>query len=190
MGTRTDTRQRMVTSAALLVREHGIAGTTVAKVLEHSQGPRGSVGFHFPGGRSELLGDALALAGGTVTRLLRSATEAQTDPARVFVDVCEHYRDQLVASDFTAGCPVGAAMAEAHHDGELGTVLAGIVEDWRRGLFDLLRASGRSRQEAERLALLAIGSLEGAILLARVVRSTGPIDVIIGQVAPLLAADR
>ena len=44
MGLRTDTRERMVASAAVLLSEQGVGATSVAKVLEHSNGPRGSVG--------------------------------------------------------------------------------------------------------------------------------------------------
>lgn len=76
MGVKTDTRQRMITSAAQL-REKGVAGTSIAEVLRHSRGPRGSVGFHFPGGRAELLTDALRWAGCPVGA---AAQEAYGDP--------------------------------------------------------------------------------------------------------------
>ncbi|MER7605606.1 TetR/AcrR family transcriptional regulator [Nocardioides sp. NPDC127503] len=186
MGLRTDTRQRMVASAALLLREHGIAGTSVAKVLAHSNGPRGSVGFHFPGGRRELITDALIWAGENVTGSLREAADAGVDPSVVFVAICQHYRAQLVDTDFAAGCPIGAAMQEAHHDADLGPVVNGIVSDWQTALADLLVGSGRAQPEADDLAVLAISSLEGAIMVARVTRSTAPIDVVVDRVAPLL----
>ena len=73
MGATTQTRARMVTSAALLLREHGVAGTSIARVLEHSRGPRGSVQFHFPGGKAQLLTEALDWAGGLVTMVLSQA---------------------------------------------------------------------------------------------------------------------
>jgi len=189
MGLRTDTRQRMVTSAALLLREHGVAGTSVAKVLAHSNGPRGSVGFHFPGGRRELITDALTWAGETVTDGLREAAGAGADPAQVFAAICQHYRAQLVESDFAAGCPIGAAMQEAHHDADLGPVVSGIVADWQGALADLLVGSGRTKGEADELAVLAISSLEGAIMMARVTKSAAPIDVVVDRIAPLLAGE-
>ena len=54
MGVRNDTKDRMVTSAALMLREHGVTGTSFAKVLRSCGGPRGSIGFHFPGGKAQL----------------------------------------------------------------------------------------------------------------------------------------
>jgi AcrR family transcriptional regulator len=68
VGVTTDTRARMINSAALLLREHGVAGTSIARVLEHSQGPRGSVQFHFPGGKAQLLTEALVWAGGLISK--------------------------------------------------------------------------------------------------------------------------
>ncbi|MBV8292866.1 MAG: TetR/AcrR family transcriptional regulator, partial [Mycobacterium sp.] len=65
MGTRSDTRQKMLLSSVELLRERGAGGVTVDAVLSRSQAPRGSVYHHFPGGRSEIISDALKLAGDT-----------------------------------------------------------------------------------------------------------------------------
>lgn len=188
MGLRTDTRERMVASAAVLLSEQGVGATSVAKVLEHSNGPRGSVGFHFPGGWAELLADALTSVGDTVTEILRRGLVASADPADVFTGICRHYRERLAATGHTAGCPIGAAMQEAHHDSTLGPVVAGIVRDWQESLTDLLAHAGHARPEARQLSMLAISSLEGAIMLARVTSSTEPIDGVIEHIAPLLKA--
>lgn len=188
VGVRTDTRERMVASAGLLLRERGVAGTTVAGVLAHSGGPRGSVGFHFPGGRAELLTDALETAGARVTQGIRQAAARGQDPAPVFDGICGYYREQLVTSDFTAGCPVGAAMQEAHHDPDLGPVVARILTDWRHALGEVLIQAGHDQATAGDLATLCISALEGAIMTARVTRSTAAIDVVRARITPLLGA--
>jgi AcrR family transcriptional regulator len=50
----SDSRNRMIQSAALLFREHGYSGTGFRDVIEHSGAPRGSIYHHFPGGKEEL----------------------------------------------------------------------------------------------------------------------------------------
>lgn len=177
MGARTDTRSRMVISAALLLRERGVAGTTVAGVLEHSSGPRGSVGFHFPGGRTELLTDALQWVGQQLVEQLRAAAEAGADPVTLVSGIADHYRRQLVETDFAAGCPVWAAVQEAHDDPDLGPVVAGVVERWIAILARALRDDGREEAVATDLAMLSIATLEGAITMARVSRSVRPLDL-------------
>ena len=52
-------RERMVISAALLIRERGAQPTAIADVLEHSGAPRGSAYHYFPGGRTQLLCEAI-----------------------------------------------------------------------------------------------------------------------------------
>ena len=186
MGATTETRSRMVNSAAVLLREHGVAGTSIARVLEHSHGPRGSVQFHFPGGKAQLLTEALAWAGGLVTGVLARAEERGATPAEVLTAICEHYKRQLVDTDFRAGCPVGAVSQEAFGDPELGPIVAGVVDDWMRVLSGVLVEAGRDETEASDLALLCISSLEGAITMARVRRSTRPIEIVQERLIPLL----
>jgi len=53
----------MVISAALLIRERGAHPTAIADVLEHSGAPRGSAYHYFPGGRTQLLCEAIDYAG-------------------------------------------------------------------------------------------------------------------------------
>ncbi|MGO4757142.1 TetR family transcriptional regulator, partial [Streptomyces sp. 2MCAF27] len=52
---RSDSRDRMVLSAAELLREYGAGATSIDRVLVHSGAPRGSVYHHFPGGRAQLI---------------------------------------------------------------------------------------------------------------------------------------
>jgi TetR/AcrR family transcriptional regulator, lmrAB and yxaGH operons repressor len=186
VGVTTDTRARMITSAALLLREHGVAGTSIPKVLEHSNGPRGSVGHHFPGGRTELITEAVTWAGNLVTDALAKARTQGSSPAEVFAFICDFYEKQLVSTDFAAGCPVGAAAQEAFDDPAIGPVIADIIGSWTAALADALVEDGRDRTEADALALMCVCSLEGAILVARVQKSAKPIESVKAHVLPLL----
>ena len=56
-------RERMVVSAALLIRERGAQATAISDVLKHSGAPRGSAYHYFPGGRMQLLEEATEYAG-------------------------------------------------------------------------------------------------------------------------------
>ena len=176
----------MVTSAALLLREHGVGGTSFAKVLKHSSGPRGSVGFHFPEGKSQLVEEAVRWAGGLVTRRLARANAEQQPPDRVFAMICDIYRRQLDDTGYTAGCPVGATAQEAYADPRLRGVVADVLRDWRRELTASLVASGHRRRAAGELADLCIATVVGAILLRWIDRSTRPLDVVERKIRPLL----
>src|SRR5262245_30994926 len=107
------TRERMVVSTALLMRERGARATSLDAVLEHSGAPRGSIYHHFPGGREQLLREAVEYAGRYVERRLERAD----DPLAALDQLFDEYRENLVASDFRAGCPIVAVAVETREDG-------------------------------------------------------------------------
>jgi TetR/AcrR family transcriptional repressor of lmrAB and yxaGH operons len=168
----------MVTSAALLLREHGVSGTSFARVLEHSGAPRGSLGHHFPGGKRELVADAVRWAGGAASAAMRHAVERGDSAAKLFSMLCDFYRRALIDSDFAAGCPVGNVAQEAYDDPTLRGAAGEVFDDWRMILVDALVADGHRRNNAADLAELCIAGLEGALILARVRRTADPIDAV------------
>src|ERR1700757_1385306 len=102
-------RERMVVSAALLIRDRGAHATAISDVLEHSGAPRGSAYHYFPGGRTQLLCEAVDFAGDHVAAMITSAQSS-----RELLDILiARYRKQLQNTDFRAGCPVAAVSVEA-----------------------------------------------------------------------------
>jgi TetR/AcrR family transcriptional repressor of lmrAB and yxaGH operons len=99
------TRIRMLLSAAEVMRERGAAGVTIDEVLTRSGAPRGSVYYHFPEGRNQILTEALRFAGDAITATIDGA-EGGIPLVRNFV---EFWEQSLAESDFNAGCPVVAA---------------------------------------------------------------------------------
>src|SRR3954454_8962233 len=97
-------RERMVVSAALLIRERGAHPTAIADVLEHSGAPRGSAYHYFPGGRTQLLCEPIDYAGQHVARRIAAAASR----GELLDSIIDDYRTNLVRSDFRAGCPVVA----------------------------------------------------------------------------------
>lgn len=71
----TDSRERMVRSAAFLFRERGYSGTGFRDVIAHSGAPRGSIYHHFPGGKAQLAEEAVRYAGDFLNAGILAATE-------------------------------------------------------------------------------------------------------------------
>src|SRR6202008_54602 len=102
-------REQMVVSAALLIRERGAHATAISDVLEHSGAPRGSAYHYFPGGRTQLLCEAVDFAGDHVGAII-----ADVEGGLELLDtLMEKYRRQLLDSDFRAGCPIVAVSVES-----------------------------------------------------------------------------
>jgi AcrR family transcriptional regulator len=190
-------RERMVVSAALLIRERGAHATAISDVLEHSGAPRGSAYHYFPGGRTQLLCEAVDYAGEHVGALLAEAGGG----LELLDTLIDKYRHQLLDSDFRAGCPVVAVSVEAgsekgrEHDRERTAPVveraAAVFDRWNDLISQRFVADGISPDQARELAVLATSAIEGAIVLARVRRDLAPLDLVHRQLRnSLLAAMR
>src|SRR5580658_6346957 len=64
-------RERMVRSAAQLIRRKGVSGTGLREIVAEADAPRGSLQHYFPGGKEELVSDALLWMGDVSARRTR-----------------------------------------------------------------------------------------------------------------------
>lgn len=172
---RGSTREKMVRTAAVLLREHGVAGTTIDRVLAVSGAPRGSVYHHFPGGRAQLLSEAVEFATDSIIELAGAAGEG--DPAVALDAFVALWREQLVASDYRAGCPVLAVVVDADPALPELTEQAGeAFGRWQSVLARMLGERGMTTTSADRLALQSLCILEGAVAVSRARRGISPLD--------------
>ncbi|ART69916.1 TetR family transcriptional regulator [Mycobacterium dioxanotrophicus] len=184
----TTPRERMVASAALLIRERGAHPTAIADVLQHSGAPRGSAYHYFPGGRTQLLCEAIDYAGDQIAARL-----ARADSAAALLDgMIAGFRKQLLNSDFRAGCPVVAVAVEAgdpdDSDSPVQARAAAAFHRWTAQIVARLHDDGVAADRAEELAMLIISSIEGAVVIARATRDVKPLDLIHRQLREQLAA--
>src|SRR5207244_1044173 len=76
MAKAADSKEKTLAAAALLFRRQGFHGTALHDVLAAAGSPRGSLYFHFPGGKEQIGEAALDLAGEAVRRKIALAAEA------------------------------------------------------------------------------------------------------------------
>ena len=177
----------MVASAALLIRERGAHSTAIADVLAHSGSPRGSAYHYFPGGREQLLCEAVDYAADFVAHAIGGAKNA----TEMLDRAVRFYRQGLLDSDFRAGCPVLAVAVEAGDPDQRTAAAvqhaAAAFERWNDLIEQRLRDDGVSRATASELATLIVAALEGALVLARAQRDVTPLDAIHRRLRTLLS---
>ncbi|GBG38002.1 TetR/AcrR family transcriptional regulator [Mycobacterium montefiorense] len=183
-------RERMVISAALLIREGGAHATAISDVLQHSRAPRGSAYHYFPGGRTQLLCEAVDYAGDHVGAVI-DRVGSGLDLLDTLMD---KYRRQLLDSDFRAGCPIVAVSVESGDEQDRERMLpvveraAAVFDRWTSQIAQRLISDGIPAEQAHELSVLTTSALEGAIVLARVRRDVAPLDLIHRQLRNLLLA--
>jgi AcrR family transcriptional regulator len=182
-------RERMVFSAAQLLRRGGVAATGMREVAAEAHAPRGSLQYYFPGGKEQLINEAVAWAGqyaaSRVPRFLVAV--AQPSPGALLAAMAKQWTDDLQAAGTLPGCPVAAATADSAQAAESTRVAAAeALACWRRPVAGALADMGVPPGRAEALATLMVSALEGAILISRAERSPNALDTIAAELAPLL----
>jgi AcrR family transcriptional regulator len=184
-------RERMVRSAAQLIRRKGVSGTGMREIVAEADAPRGSLQHYFPGGKAELVSDALLWMGDVSARRIRrclSELESRT-PSALLAAIVETWQRDLTREKFSAGCPLVAAAADtAGTSTQLRQVLRRAFDGWLEPLSESLVELGVSLERSDNLAVVIIAALEGAIILARVRRDLTPFDALVRELGPLLDA--
>jgi AcrR family transcriptional regulator len=184
-------RERMVFSAAQLLRRGGVAAAGLRETAAQAHAPRGSLQHYFPGGKQQIVNEAVAWAGryaaSRVPRIL--AALDQPSPSALFAAMAQQWTDELVAAGTLAGCPVAAATTDSAQDIEsTRTAAAEAFGCWLTSVTEALTAMDVPPARAEALATLMVSALEGAILIARAERSPYALATAVRELAPVLDA--
>ena len=190
MPKRTDTKERMVAAARQLFREHGYLGTALSDVVTESAGPRGSIYFHFPGGKEELATEVTLLHASDRIAHINRAAAASTSPAQLIEMFVGRERDDLVASNYREGCAVAPIVIEATPaSDQLSDATRRAFQDVITTLAARLTEKGLHNDKAVQLATNVWTSVEGALILSRALRSPEPFNMAIALLAAAAEAD-
>ena len=184
MAPRSDTRDRTLRTAVELFRARGYHGTGLNQVLSEGGLPKGSLYFHFPGGKEQLAAEAVDLAGGQLRTAMAEVLAAAEDPAAGMSAIIDHLIERMTASDFTLGCPVGTIAQDADAD-RVREACARTFAGWHDLLVEHLRHHGFGDRSAD-LATTLLALVEGAQLLARTCRDTAPLRAVAATARHLL----
>jgi len=182
-------RERMVYSAVQLVRERGASATGVRDVVEHAKAPRGSFQHYFPGGKDQLVGEAVLWAADFAAERVRAyrRTARNPTPSGLFAHMAKQWKQDFAERGYARGCPLMAAAADLVGVGSAVTdTLREGVARWEKAVAEELTAMNVPPRKAKRLATLMLSTLEGAIMWARLRGDLGPLSTVAAELAPLL----
>jgi AcrR family transcriptional regulator len=184
-------RDRIVYETAQQLRRAGVTATGLRQVVAEAGAPRGSLQHYFPGGKDQLVTEALQWSGSwAADRIGRHlAGMRRPSPSRLFTAMVDDWDADLRGRDFERGCPVAGAVVDcADTNAAVRQAASAALETWRRPITDALVTMGRTRRRAETLSTLMLCALEGALLLARAQRDTAPLRLVARELAPVLDA--
>ena len=180
MGRRSDTKQKMVQAARQLIRERGYNATAFSDVLELSGAPRGSVYYHFPGGKTQLAMEAAEAHAHEQVTVIDQAAEQAGSAAQLVERYVELSREGMLDSSYGRGCGVAPLVTEgaAQASADVGETTRSVFSEMIDRLAFHFVAFGIDRAAARELAHGVIAGVQGALVTSRALRSPAPYDAV------------
>ena len=182
-------RRPIVDAAVTLFRRQGYAGTGLNDIVDTSGAPKGSLYHYFPAGKASIAIAAVEEAGKRVAETMAklvSETSSTADLLRAHARLLSGW---MRKSGFRDGCPITTVLLE------LAPKDRGVAEAGRKAYISRIDVTksklitdGFSPIRAERIAILCVATLQGALIQARVERSGTPIETAADELAKLLEA--
>lgn len=166
----------MVRSGALLLASKGYAATGMLDVVEAAGASRGSIYFHFPEGKDQLVAESLELSISRALDRAATAVQGSQTTGEVIEKTGAYLAEALVATDYALGCPVATVALEvASTDGPLRSACDGFFDRWRSLYVGSLLRDGLEPYAADQLATMIVSVVEGGLMLSRTAHSTAPL---------------
>jgi TetR/AcrR family transcriptional regulator, lmrAB and yxaGH operons repressor len=179
-------RDRMLHATIELLRGFGLSGAGINDVVRESAAPKGSVYHFFPGGKLQLVGEALAGYAASVEAFIdETLARPRSRPAKVRA-LFEAFARRVEAADFQRSCAVGTVSLDLDTDAEpLRPLLVETLERWVRAIARHIDLGDARRSRS--FAGLVMTAVEGAYVRSRAEHSAGAFREAGGWLAKLVA---
>jgi TetR/AcrR family transcriptional repressor of lmrAB and yxaGH operons len=184
MARRTDTRQRVLHTAVELFRTQGYHGTGLNQVLADGGAPKGSLYFHFPGGKEQLAVEAVTVGGAELCAMIAAVLAAAPNPVSGLDAIIDAIATDLANSDYRHGCPIATVAHDTTGNDPIRRACATAFDSLRAAIEDFL--ARHDVPNADDLATTLLAAIEGAQLLARNHKDTAPLYAVARQLRGLL----
>lgn len=182
-------RQAIVDACVTLFRRNGYANTGLNEIVDASGAPKGSLYHYFPAGKASIAVASVEEAGRRVAQTLETLAAKHESGAATLVAHAGMLAGWMKKSGYRDGCPITTVLLE------LAPADRAVADAGRKAYaarIAIMKAKfvddGFAPPRAERLAVLGIAALQGALIQSRVERSGAPLLTAAQELATLLDA--
>ncbi len=178
-----NTRERLIEAAMELFVYRGYGQTGLADIAKRAGVRPGSLYYFFPT-KEDLLAATLERRKQLLwPEVLQPIWDRIDDPIERVFALLDGYRQMLLMTEFSHGCPIGnlaIELTESHPNAR--RLIAENFDNWLAAVATCFReASGRLPDGADpqQLAIFALTTMEGAVMMARTYRNLDAYDAAI-----------
>lgn len=180
-----DTRQRLILAARDLFWLQGYHATAITQILTKAEAKSGSLYYFFPTKEDLLLAVLEWYRDNLDAEVVRPVVERVSDPVERIFGILAGYRQMLLATNYTQGCPIGNLALELSESHPAARRLISLnFANWAAVVESMLQqAAARlpSDVDPRRLANFVLTVMEGGVMLTRAQRSMDPFDAAVEE---------
>lgn len=182
------TRDQIIEKTCELLELQGYHATGLNQIIKESSTPKGSLYYHFPGGKEALAIEAVTRVGEIVLKRIRDNLAQIDDSAEAITAFIKNIAFNVERSGFRAGGPITTIALETASTSEaLRETCDRIYAAWQAAFADKLRSSGIEDSRAQRIAVVIIAAIEGGVILCRTNRSPEPLEHVAEEMGILVS---
>lgn len=174
--TELSNRDILIRSASALIRRKGYAGVGLSEILREAGLPKGSLYYHFPGGKRELAEAATLWAGAVVTRRIERSFEAAAGFPEGAAATCREIATLAAREGGFDGCPVASILQAGAGEPALRALAQQVLADWTARVE--AHAARLGEAGPDRGARLFVMQLQGAWMLALAEQDVAPFSLL------------
>lgn len=170
------TKQRIIEVMAGLLEENGYEATGLSELGKEAETPKGSLYFHFPGGKEELTSLAILHSGEQLNEFFNLAFSKSESPTHAIKQVFSALEDRIVTSNYRKGCPIATtAMEAANQSIPVANACKEVYALWSKTIESYLTQNGYNPRVTKTLSVSILSLWEGALLLSKLQKSPEPL---------------
>ncbi|MFP4322019.1 MAG: TetR/AcrR family transcriptional regulator [Anaerolineales bacterium] len=181
------TRDQIIQTTCELLELQGYYATGLNQIIKDSGSPKGSLYYHFPGGKEELAAEAVRRVGQIVLERIQTNLAAVDDTAEAIRAFILNIAVNVERSNFQMGGPITTIAMETAATSELlRETCHDVYTEWQNAFAERLIAGDFAPDRARRLSVLIIAAIEGGVILSRTERSSAPLEQVAAEIGLLL----
>ncbi|GKV69724.1 putative HTH-type transcriptional regulator YxaF [Sporosarcina sp. NCCP-2716] len=176
---KVQSREKMLEAATRLFHLKGYHATGVNQILQESGAPKGSLYYHFPGGKEQLAAEAIQLSGQLIAGDIRVHLDKYEDAVQAFQQLIQFIAGQFERIDGLLELPTVPLGLLAAETAQVNEHLRQTCEEtfgmWESLYIGKLLQCGYSDERARVISTSMIALIEGSVTLSLTRNTNGPL---------------
>ncbi|CQR47310.1 putative HTH-type transcriptional regulator YxaF [Paraliobacillus sp. PM-2] len=187
MKEKENAKDKLIKTASKLFQLQGYHGTGLNQILKESGAPKGSLYYHFPGGKEQLALESVQFTAQSIIKQINEGLNQSTDPIQAIQGFINDLAERFTKESAEEGIPIAAIALETSLSSETlrkacQTAYGSYQDIFSQKLID----AGFKVEKARELGVFLNALIEGSFLLSFTTGTNQPLQIAAEQIPTIL----